>query len=53
MTSNALLKSRKTQTDFRPSSIANFQESTTLNNAATVVEENGENGVGELMLFYK
>ena len=39
MTSNAFLKSRKMQTDYRPSSIAKFQESTTSSNA-TVVEEN-------------
>ena len=39
MTSNAFLKCRKMQTNFRPSSIAKFQESTTSSNA-TVVEEN-------------
>ena len=33
--------SRKTQTDFRPLSIANFQDPTTWSNA-TVVEENLE-----------
>ena len=52
MPSNALLKSRRTQTDLRPLSTVNFHESNTLSKATVAEGISDIPMLGEFFLIY-